>query len=145
MTAPPPSETLSGEESAEQLLRYRIKKLVAGKEIGKGTSLDLHFAVGQNFSFTSPKKLENFKKLLRETKPELIEEILELQDRLGKLEKSGMETNIREGENTPPPIRPAMVIATLHHHLGEELFVKCRLVIGRWENRLNGLAESFQD
>lgn len=60
------------EESHENLLRYRLKKLVAGKGIAKDSPLDLHFAVGQHFSFTNQKKLAKFKKLLGELKPDLI-------------------------------------------------------------------------
>lgn len=59
------------EESSEHLLRYRLKKLVTGKQL-RGTPLDLHFAVGQGFSFTNGKKLEKFKELLLQLKPTLI-------------------------------------------------------------------------
>ncbi|MCK5017957.1 MAG: AAA family ATPase, partial [Candidatus Peribacteraceae bacterium] len=59
------------EESHENLLRFRLKKIVGGKGI-QGQHLDLDFAVGQGFSFTNPKKLSQFKELLRQLKPELI-------------------------------------------------------------------------
>lgn len=59
------------EESNEALLKYRLKKLIRGKDL-VGKPLDLHLAIGKRFKFTTEESLEQLKNLLAKIKPKLV-------------------------------------------------------------------------